>query len=53
MPEAVDQVRATFGIPADHEPIGAIAIGYDADTAKPDLRAQRRPLDQMVHYGNW
>ena len=53
VPEAVDQVRATFGIPADHEPIGAIAIGYDADTAKPDLRAQRRPLDQMVHYGNW
>ena len=53
VPEAVDQVRATFGIPADHEPIGAIAIGYGAETAKPDHSAQRRPLDQMVHYGNW
>jgi len=53
VPEAVGQVRATFGIPADHEPIGAIAIGYDAETSKPDHNAQRRPLDQMVHYGNW
>jgi nitroreductase len=26
VPEAIDPVRATFGIPADHEPIGAIAI---------------------------
>ena len=46
-------MSATFGIPADHEPIGAIAIGDDAKTAKPDLSAQRRPLDQMVHYSNW
>ena len=53
MPEAVDQVRVTFGIPADREPIGAIAIGYDAETSKPDHSTQRRPLDQMVHYSNW
>lgn len=26
-------LRAEFGIPDDHEPIGAIAIGHDADTA--------------------
>jgi nitroreductase len=52
-PEAADQVRATFAIPADHEPIGAIAIGYDAETSKPDHSAQRRPLEQMIHYGNW
>jgi nitroreductase len=53
VPEAIDPVRATFGIPADHEPIGAIAIGYDADTSNRDLRAQRRPLDQMIHYSSW
>jgi nitroreductase len=52
-PEAVGQLRATFGIPADHEPIGAMAIGYDAETSKPDHSAKRRPLEQMVHYGNW
>jgi nitroreductase len=51
-PESVGQLRATFAIPADHEPIGAIAIGYDAGTSKPDLSSRRRPLDQMIHYGN-
>jgi nitroreductase len=53
VPEAVDQFRATFGVPEDHEPIGAIAIGYDAESSKADHSARRRPLDQMVHYGNW
>jgi nitroreductase len=53
VPEAIDPVCATFGISADHEPIGAIAIGYDAGTSKRDLRAQRRPLDQMIHYRSW
>jgi nitroreductase len=53
VPEAVDQVRAAFGIPDDHEPIGAIAIGYDAEPARHDLSSMRRPLDEMVHYGVW
>jgi nitroreductase len=35
------------------EPIGAIAIGYDAETEKRDLRARRRPLADLVHYGRW
>jgi nitroreductase len=53
VPEAVDDVRAAFGIPVDHEPIGAVAIGYSAESAGPDLRRHRRPLRDMVHRGNW
>ena len=51
--EAVTPFRDAFGVPADQEPIGAIAIGYDAEPAPRDLRSKRRPLDEMVHYGRW
>jgi nitroreductase len=53
VPAAVEPFRTAFGIPADHEPIGAIAIGYNAEPQARDLRARRRPLDQLVHYGRW
>jgi nitroreductase len=53
VPEAVDAFRARFGIPADHEPIGAIAIGHDAESGRRDLSARRRSLADMVHYGSW
>jgi nitroreductase len=53
VPEAVPKFRAAFGVPDDQEPIGAIAIGYDAEPAPRDLRARRRPLGELVHYGRW
>jgi nitroreductase len=53
VPEAVQPFRDSFGVPADQEPIGAIAIGHDAETVKRDLRSRRRPLDDIVHYGRW
>jgi nitroreductase len=53
VPEAVARFRSSFGVPDDHEPIGAIAIGYDAETEKRDLRSKRRNLDDLVHYGQW
>jgi nitroreductase len=53
VPEQVQPFRDAFGVPEDHEPIGAIAIGYDAETRKPDYRSRRRPLDSLVHYGRW
>ena len=43
MPAAIDPLRAAFGVPADHTPIGAIAIGHDADTDRSVFTAQRRP----------
>ena len=53
MPPEVDALRAAFGIPADHEPIGAIAIGHDADADRENLAARRKPITEMVRYGRW
>lgn len=53
VPEAVGPVRAAFGVPDDHEPIGAVAIGYSAEASARDLRSRRRDLGEMVHYGAW
>jgi len=53
VPEAVAPFRAAFGVPDDQEPIGAIAVGHDAETEKRDLRSRRRNLEDVVHYGRW
>jgi nitroreductase len=53
VPEAVAPFRAAFGVPDDQEPIGAIAIGYDAEADKRDLRSRRRDLSAVTHYGRW
>ena len=53
VPEAVAPFRAAFGVPDDQEPIGAIAIGYDAEAEKRDLRSKRRDLSDVVHHGRW
>jgi len=53
VPEAVARFRSSFEVPDEQEPIGAIAIGYDAETEKRDLRSRRRNMDDLVHYGRW
>ena len=53
VPEAVQPFRDAFGVPDDQEPIGAIALGYDAETQKRDLRSKRRSVDDVLHYGRW
>jgi nitroreductase len=53
-PEQVTAFRAEFGVPEDYRPIGAIAIGHRADDRRsPSLRRGRRPVDDVVHHGNW
>jgi len=55
------ETRETFGVPEDHEPMAAIAIGYpgEADALPEDLaekeRAprQRRPLSAWVFGETW
>src|SRR5580693_10467957 len=43
-----------FGIvPEAVEPFRAIAIGYDAEAEKRDLRSKRRSVDDVLHYGRW
>ena len=53
VPEAVAPFRAAFGVPDDQEPIGAIAVGHDAEAEKRDLRIRRRNLADVTHYGRW
>jgi nitroreductase len=53
VPEQVQPFKDAFGVPEEFEPIGAIAVGYDAEETKRDLRARRLPLDSQVHYGTW
>lgn len=53
VPEQVAAFREAFGVPDDHEPIGAIAIGHSAEASVRNLSARRRPLADVVHYGHW
>ncbi|GAA3753928.1 hypothetical protein GCM10022402_35760 [Salinactinospora qingdaonensis] len=46
-------LHTTFDIPHDHDPIGAIAIGYSAQPHPRDLTTRRRPRDEIIHYGHW
>jgi nitroreductase len=52
-PEAVGPFGEAFGVPDDHEPIGAIAIGRNAEPAPGDLKDRRRPAQEVIHYGRW
>lgn len=55
-PARVDGVRETFGIPADHEPIGAMTLGHrlpDTGSRGSAARRVRRPLEEVLHRGGW
>ncbi len=48
------ELRATFGIPEDHTPIGAVALGHPApDEPSPSLARGRRPVTETIHRGRW
>ncbi len=47
-------LRAEFGIPETHTPVGAIAVGYPRpDRPSASLARRRRPPDEVVHRGSW
>jgi len=56
-PDSVDAFRAEFGVPADHEPIGAISIGYPDEPTQHQLSSARsrprRDRDEVIHHGRW
>ncbi|HYH48407.1 MAG TPA: nitroreductase family protein [Acidimicrobiia bacterium] len=48
------ELRASFGIPEEFHPIGAVALGWPApDEPSPSLRRGRRPEEDVVHRGRW
>ncbi|WP_328450179.1 nitroreductase family protein [Amycolatopsis sp. NBC_00438] len=56
VPEQVAPFRALYGVPDDQEPIGAIAIGYPAETVPVDrerFKRRRKPPADVVHRGRW
>ena len=49
-----DGLRAAFGIPDDHTPVGAVAVGHPLDDEpSASLARGRRPLEEVVHRGRW
>ncbi len=49
-------VRDRFGIPADHDPIGAITLGHPSHTPGArgsSSRRPRRPAEELVHRNGW
>jgi nitroreductase len=53
--DRMDDLRAAFGVPASHRPVGVVSVGYPGgeDRPSPSLRRGRRGLDQVVHRGRW
>ncbi|GAA1342044.1 nitroreductase family protein [Catellatospora bangladeshensis] len=54
--EDFDPLRAEFGVPADHVPIGAIAIGHPADEPPIPTSSwtrKRRDFTEAVRFGHW
>jgi len=54
-PHKIETLRSTFGIPAELQPIGTVAIGYARphDPPSPSLARGHRPAAEIVHYGHW
>ena len=55
-PDQEAAVRAAFGIPDDHDPVGVITIGHprrDAGAAGSPTRRRRKPTADVVHRGRW
>jgi len=55
-PELIGQFRASFGVPEQYLPIGAVAIGHPdpaADKGGSSRVIKRRSLDDLVHLGRW
>jgi nitroreductase len=46
---------AAFGVPADRQALGAVALGWPDPEERPggSARRGRRPLDEQVHRGHW
>ncbi len=51
-----EAVKATFGVPAHADPIGAVAIGWPDETADRPSQSAKRPrrrVEEIIHRGRW
>ena len=53
--DRVDALRAAFGVPATHRPVGVVSVGYPGgeDRRSPSLRRGRRRVEEVAHRGRW
>jgi nitroreductase len=52
--EHIGRFRTAFGVPPDHEPIGAITVGHrTGDAGVPGSPARRGRRRDVVHRGRW
>jgi len=55
-PEQIPAFRAEFGVPDEYNPIGAVIVGYRAESSGPPgsgvTRRRREPAD-VIHHGHW
>jgi nitroreductase len=55
-PELMSYFRASYGVPEEYTPIGAVAIGHPdpaADKGGSSGVIKRRSLGDLLHYGRW
>ncbi|HCT76476.1 MAG TPA: nitroreductase [Micromonosporaceae bacterium] len=54
MPARIESFKTAFGVPDQFTPIGAVSVGYRRkDSLRSSAKRGRRPLDEVVHYGEW
>ena len=54
-PDRIASFREAFGVPDDHQPIGAVSIGYPAPSELVTGSAATRPrrFTEVVHHATW
>lgn len=53
-PERIGAYRDEFDVPDQFTPIGAVSVGYRAeDHRSGSLKRGRRPVAEVVHWGQW
>jgi nitroreductase len=46
--------KGAFGVPEEFTPVGVVTVGYRrSDDLRSSARRGRRPLDEVVHFGQW
>jgi nitroreductase len=54
IPADIPAFRRSFGVPDSYDPVGCVAIGHEQLGApRRDLRARRRPPEELIHRSSW
>ncbi len=53
-PSVIPAFRTEFGVPDDHDVVGVVCFGHEADDApRRDLTSRRRDPGEVIHRGKW